>query len=269
MKRMIIPILCCVVLLFPTAALAHSGKTDANGGHYNHSTGQYHYHHGYSAHQHENGVCPYDYESKSSYVSASSHVTSYVVTHNIDSTNQVEYQTEVKIQTPQWVKWLIAVLVATIVIMFFVIKNKNECIIEKNNCIDEQKEQRKKERKETQESLQSFVDDLSKKYGKRFLYTLSDAPNDASVNSKNLPCSNIPGENEYIFFCSSLNSNQPIRYHKTGCRYGVLPVNAYDIIEGNRNYAPCRICKPVLPNVNWVKKYRKHKDFLDKNNVKV
>lgn len=31
---------------------AHPGRTDSNGGHTNHSTGEYHYHHGQSAHQH-------------------------------------------------------------------------------------------------------------------------------------------------------------------------------------------------------------------------
>lgn len=38
----------------------HPGRTDANGGHYDRSTGEYHYHHGYPAHQHPNGVCPYE-----------------------------------------------------------------------------------------------------------------------------------------------------------------------------------------------------------------
>lgn len=50
-------LLCCLFLFLP--ASAHSGGTDSNGGHYNHSTGEYHYHHGYPAHQHINGVCPY------------------------------------------------------------------------------------------------------------------------------------------------------------------------------------------------------------------
>lgn len=45
-------------LTIPT--FAHSGRTDSNGRHYDHSTGKYHYHHGYSAHQHPNGVCPYE-----------------------------------------------------------------------------------------------------------------------------------------------------------------------------------------------------------------
>ncbi len=45
--------------MIPVSVLASPGGTDANGGHYEHSTGLYHYHHGYPAHQHENGICPY------------------------------------------------------------------------------------------------------------------------------------------------------------------------------------------------------------------
>jgi hypothetical protein len=33
-------------------AYAHPGRTDSDGGHTDHSTGEYHYHHGYPAHQH-------------------------------------------------------------------------------------------------------------------------------------------------------------------------------------------------------------------------
>lgn len=53
----LVSVLCISLLLFP--ASAHSGRTDSNGGHTNHSTGEYHYHHGYAAHQHPNGICPY------------------------------------------------------------------------------------------------------------------------------------------------------------------------------------------------------------------
>lgn len=49
-------------LLSCVSSLAHSGRTDSKGGHYDRSSGEYHYHHGYSAHQHPNGVCPYDNE---------------------------------------------------------------------------------------------------------------------------------------------------------------------------------------------------------------
>lgn len=51
---------------------AHTGGTDSQGGHYNHSTGEYHFHHGYPAHQHTNGVCPYDFVDKSGQNSSTS-----------------------------------------------------------------------------------------------------------------------------------------------------------------------------------------------------
>ena len=60
MKRF--AIICVMALSIVLMAHAHSGGTDANGGHYNRKTGEYHYHHGYPEHQHYNGVCPYDYK---------------------------------------------------------------------------------------------------------------------------------------------------------------------------------------------------------------
>lgn len=70
MKKML-AILFCFILVF-TCAAAHPGRTDANGGHWDHSTGEYHYHHGYEAHQHPDGVCPYDYNDLTGSTSGSS-----------------------------------------------------------------------------------------------------------------------------------------------------------------------------------------------------
>ncbi len=61
MKKLLVLL---IVLLSITPAYAHPGATDSKGGHTDRSTGKYHYHHGYSAHQHENGVCPYDFDDK-------------------------------------------------------------------------------------------------------------------------------------------------------------------------------------------------------------
>ena len=63
MKRIKLAI-CVFLMLFPLCAFAHSGRTDSQGGHTDHSTGIYHYHHGYPAHSHTNGRCPYDYDDK-------------------------------------------------------------------------------------------------------------------------------------------------------------------------------------------------------------
>ncbi len=60
MKRFLC-LLLCLLLLIPTLVYGHSGRTDANGGHWDRKYGTgYHYHHGYPAHQHPNGVCPYE-----------------------------------------------------------------------------------------------------------------------------------------------------------------------------------------------------------------
>lgn len=69
--RIITSITLIVLIIFNLSlpVLAHSGKTDANGGHYDSSTGEYHYHHGYPEHQHTNGKCPYDYDDKTNHQS--------------------------------------------------------------------------------------------------------------------------------------------------------------------------------------------------------
>lgn len=67
MKKKILALL-LVALLPCSVAFAHSGGTDSQGGHTNHSTGEYHYHHGYSAHDHYDmngdGIkdCPYTFK---------------------------------------------------------------------------------------------------------------------------------------------------------------------------------------------------------------
>ena len=67
------------MLIFSFSGLlsfAHSGRTDSKGGHYDQDAGEYHYHHGYPAHEHENGICPYDYDDKTEskdYLNSSKH----------------------------------------------------------------------------------------------------------------------------------------------------------------------------------------------------
>lgn len=63
MKRGFCLLVAIVLLLsLPLVVFAHSGRTDSSGGHYDRSTGEYHYHHGYPAHQHTNGYCPYNFD---------------------------------------------------------------------------------------------------------------------------------------------------------------------------------------------------------------
>jgi hypothetical protein len=64
MKKVIYIFIISIILLSNICTItvsAHSGRTDSNGGHYNNSTGEYHYHCGGNpAHQHYGGSCPYE-----------------------------------------------------------------------------------------------------------------------------------------------------------------------------------------------------------------
>lgn len=50
MKKYIAALFLILTIAIPVSA--HSGRTDENGGHTDHSTGDYHWHHGEEAHQH-------------------------------------------------------------------------------------------------------------------------------------------------------------------------------------------------------------------------
>ena len=68
LRKLLISLALCLCLI--VVVFAHSGRTDSNGGHTDHSTGEYHYHHGYPAHQHSDLDgdgdldCPYNFVDK-------------------------------------------------------------------------------------------------------------------------------------------------------------------------------------------------------------
>lgn len=79
MKKLLIALSGIFLLFFcATVVFAHSGKTDYAGGHYDNSSGKYHYHHGYPEHSHKDvdgdGVedCPYDFDDKTDHSSGGS-----------------------------------------------------------------------------------------------------------------------------------------------------------------------------------------------------
>lgn len=85
MKKKVLAVLLSIGLTFSSvSAYAHSGRTDAAGGHHDYNNvsglGSYHYHHGYGPHLHPNGVCPYEsfsYETSTyNYVTPSPKATS-------------------------------------------------------------------------------------------------------------------------------------------------------------------------------------------------
>ncbi|MBP3703761.1 MAG: peptidoglycan-binding protein [Lachnospiraceae bacterium] len=69
LRKLLITILSVSLIMPFSIASAHSGRTDAYGGHHDYNNvsglGSYHYHHGYGPHLHNNGVCPYEASSSS------------------------------------------------------------------------------------------------------------------------------------------------------------------------------------------------------------
>lgn len=68
LHKLLIAIALCLCL--SVVVSAHPGSTHPDGGHFNRSTGEYHYHHGYPAHEHSdmdgdgNLDCPYLFDDK-------------------------------------------------------------------------------------------------------------------------------------------------------------------------------------------------------------
>lgn len=113
-KRIIsVCVAACLVILMATTIRSHSGRTDSSGGHWDSSTGEYHYHHGYTAHDHydmdgDGDIdCPYDFvvQESNSGVSSGSSSTSTIVSEpkqtEDDPVDEVPDQTPAVTEEPK------------------------------------------------------------------------------------------------------------------------------------------------------------------------
>lgn len=94
-KVVAIVVLLVALLCMPIVNMAHSGRTDSNGGHKDNKNasglGSYHYHcGGYPAHLHDGGVCPY-----SSPATTSSQITSTPKTTTLSKVNPTKVEIDV------------------------------------------------------------------------------------------------------------------------------------------------------------------------------
>lgn len=88
----------CFVLYFGHI-FAHSGGTDSDGGHLNHTTGDYHFHHGFPPHSHEDG-CPYSNE-------ATSHVHFQTSKKKVNSKENLYYEV---LGQPKYYFWITSII---------------------------------------------------------------------------------------------------------------------------------------------------------------
>lgn len=82
MKHIKLLLIISIIFFSSITVYAHPGATDEYGGHVDWENGEYHYHHGYEAHQHTNGVCPYNFVDNADHSSAGSGNTSNSYDYN-------------------------------------------------------------------------------------------------------------------------------------------------------------------------------------------
>lgn len=142
----------CALLLFlavmlPLTVSAHPGKTDSSGGHTDHSTGEYHYHHGYSAHQHYDmdgdgkADCPYDFKDntnrQSGYGNSGKEKTTYSTSPTASATEAARSSTapttpknatekEETKPMPSWMYWCFGIFSAVLLGMGIKIRSQKE-----------------------------------------------------------------------------------------------------------------------------------------------
>ena len=136
MIRRIIAV-CTIFLLSSAMVFAHSGRTDAYGGHYDRSTGEYHYHHGFPAHQHINGICPYDFKDNTNHSNSNSNNINSPDSNTIKKFNNSNTIKEKEYQNP--IIMCIYLAVMTTLLMIYILKrsvSRGNAIIQFNDNAD-------------------------------------------------------------------------------------------------------------------------------------
>lgn len=175
-----------VLLSLISVVSAHPGKTDSDGGHVDHSTGEYHYHHGYPAHSHYDIDgdfiidCPYDFtdltdhsrgDSSSDYKSSfgynsqsSSSLYNYASKETVAESSNKVITKEVP-YFPIWAKWVVIISAFVTICLIFANHSKNQQIAEMNhdarNSIDEFSKKEKQIRLESQAALSKIKHDAA------------------------------------------------------------------------------------------------------------
>lgn len=243
-KRYLIPILACILLLSCcTVALAHPGATDANGGHYDHSTGEYHYHHGYPAHQHTDGKCPYDFDDRT----------------NQNGSSYSTHTPQESASSPQVLLLLLFLLLAFL-FSKFIMHRYQETAFRKSG----RSRQMSRELREQLDAIRRQRAALRTQVLSEELRPISEAigaPPGAYIDEDgvpHLPDPRHPGVDLCVVSC---NMRSKV-LHRPSCRYASLmpTVNTqqdYFLGIHRSMYHRCSICEPDISKFPWVPDYRR------------
>ena len=145
--------------------------------------------------------------------------------------------------------------------MAFVIRSKNKELAEQKESF---RIEANKEHLFVRDGVIALNAALMKKFGEDYLYRISGAPTGDYVDKYLLPHSG-DWEDSYTFYLGGPSRTGSTKYHTRDCIYGKIgyPINAISIKE-KKYLEPCSVCRPKLPNTDWVDEYKTHKMFFRK-----
>ena len=262
--------------MFVLPVSAHSGRTDAQGGHYDRSTGEYHFHHGFPAHQHTNGVCPYNFVDRTGERSGTSGSS---VSNPADSRPGASAFTEEEDKQGSsfliWVPLLLLTAVSAVCIRKRRLKlerkraERRRQMEEELRAAHEEKmrlEREEQERRAAQRRLETRQKYLALYAGRTWndLAHECGMPDDTEIRSDGYPHSKgstCPEEDDYLVFCSRTGK----KYHKTAaCNQAARQIAHLTNIP---HLSPCAKCNPRALKLTWYAEFKRLKGELEQYGI--
>lgn len=241
MKRRILSL--CITLLsvflLSTVAFAHSGRTDSDGGHYNRSTGEYHYHHGYPAHQHPGGQCPYVLKQE----------------------KQKKSRATIRIV-------VVVIVSAGIIVAVPVCIHRRRKAKAESRRLARELSARLSDLKRQRAALRSQL--ISQE-----LFPISkvvDIPTGSFIGEDGLPHSLFRNDHGVDIYEFAINTSTGV-YHKTSCYHAQfsMEMNIVKILDYRCFYShplrPCGACHPHKPSLSWFYEYQTYLNTFEILNI--
>lgn len=217
-KKFYILILIIYMLIIPINTFAHSGRTDSNGGHWDRSTGTYHYHNGTSVQQNSGGSYQYNNSSDSNKIlnNNSERKDSWYIVENIFS---------------------VIFLIAIVGYMWYVTfglsiiydyKNKKKTNNSQKNVVNLSNISDKKEDIEKRQEIESEIKTTEVKVETNKAKTDENIVRKNTINNSNISKNNLSKKR-----CPSCGATMVLRKGKYGLFYGCT---RYPYCKGTRNY---------------------------------
>ena len=227
--------------LFSIVVCAHPGGTDSKGGHRNSSTGEYHYHHGYSAHQHTNGKCPYDFDDKTGQSSGGSSSAKNTLSQAASTTKNVKEESGFQIS--------LAGIAFAGAILYFVGVEAADSVA--------QKKQHKAELKRKTEQLQRRKEEYKSKYEnltRNQIALMHDMPRFLEIGDDGLPKERLAETGWGSSLTVYISSSGQVYHHSPQCRAGGYnKANLATVLDRR----PCKLCGYSSANLSWYPGYKK------------